>query len=115
MEIPGYTLHGDYYLADEVILNIAWKEAFKMKKVITLPNSKKVIARTLSKEELLTIPLEERRCNLWYWASSLFDNDEAWYITSYGTFYHHGINNTIHCNVRLGFHKNEIKQFLDIE
>jgi hypothetical protein len=115
MKIPGYTLHGDYYLANKVITNVNWKEACEMKKIITLLNGKTVVAHILSKEELETIPREERNFGSWYWTSSLFDNDEVWYVTGFGTFYHHGINNPIRSNVRLGFRKNKIKQFLDVE
>ena len=52
VKIPGYTLHGDYYLADEVIPNKTWEEACKMKKPVRLPNGEIVVARILSKEEL---------------------------------------------------------------
>ena len=114
MKIPGYTLHGDYYLADKIIPNKTWKEAYEMKEEITLPNGKTVIARTLSKEELETIPEEEREFGKWYWTSTIcVNNDYAWYMNSVGDL---SYTNISHCgNVRLAFHKNEIKQFLDVE
>jgi hypothetical protein len=88
MEIKGYTLHGDYYLADDVIPNKTWKESCEMKKEITLPNGKKVIARVLSKEELETIPEEERKISenrhFWYWTSTPLDDDNAWSVDSNG-------------------------------
>ena len=93
MEIKGYTLHGDYYLADEIIPNKDWKEACEMKKEITLPNDKTVIAYTLSKEELETIPQEERAMsNYWYWTSTCCDNSDillmncVWSVDSVGIF-----------------------------
>lgn len=60
MKIPGYTLHGDYYLADEIIPNKTWEEAVRMKEMIILPNNKTVVAHTLSRKELKSIPFEER-------------------------------------------------------
>ena len=120
MKIPGYTLYGDYYLSDDVITNVNWKEACEMKEIVTLPNDKKVIAHTLSKEELETIPQEERAIgNRWYWTSTpnvpgsnsfmnfvSFDGD---FLNSYRSLSH------IDGGARLGFHKKEIKQFLDVE
>ena len=88
MEIKGYTLHGDYYLADKVIPNKNWEEACEMKEVITLPNGKTVIARTLSKEELETIPKEERKIDenghWWYWISTPYGSSSAWGVDSIG-------------------------------
>jgi hypothetical protein len=81
VKIPGYTLHGDYYLADDIIPNKTWKEACEIKEEITLPNGKTVIARTLSKKELKTIPENERGTNdCWYWTSTPNDDDSAWYV-----------------------------------
>ena len=117
MKIPGYTLHGDYYLADKVTPNTTWKEACEMRQIINLPNGKKVIARTLLKEELETIPLEEREFNGWYWTSTSIGGF-AWYVLYSGIFYNFGSINYINNNggIRLGFHKNETKQFLlDVE
>jgi hypothetical protein len=117
MKISGYTLHGDYYLADEVIPNKTWKEALKMKNVITLPNGKKVTAHILSKEELETIPIKERKCGKWYWTSTPYDDNYAWYVNSDGDV--NGNSGVTGSNdfggVRLGFHKNETKQLLNIE
>jgi len=91
VKIPGYTLHGDYYLADEVIPNKTWEEACKMKKSVKLPNDEIVIARTLSKEELETIPLEEREIDenehYWYWTSTPNFGNVAWYVYNDGDFY----------------------------
>ena len=116
MEIKGYTLHGDYYLADKVIPNKTWKEALRMKEEITLPNGKKVIAHTLSKKELETIPQEERECGKWYWTSISHDDIKAWFVDGIGGFLYHSILNSIDSGgARLSFHKNEIKQLLDIE
>lgn len=117
MKIPGYTLHGDCYLADEVIPNKTWKEACKMRKFVNLPNGKMVITHTLSKEELKTIPQEERGIdNYWYWTNTLIGGF-AWYVLYSGIFHNFGSINYINNNggVRLGFHKSEIKQFLDVE
>jgi predicted glutamine amidotransferase len=104
MEIKGYTLHGDYYLADKVIPNKNWKEAIKMKEEIALPNGKKVIAHTLSKEELETIPKEERDCRKWYWTSTPYDDDHAWTVHSSGDFLNLYINySNDNGGARLGF------------
>ena len=120
MKIPGYTIHGDYYLADKVIPNKTWEEACKMKEMITLPNGKTVIAHTLSKEELKSIPLKERKISenghYWYWASTPYNGNYAWLVLPNGGFY----NVNVTCNggnggARLGFYKNEIKQLLGIE
>jgi hypothetical protein len=121
MEIKGYTLHGDYYLADKVIPNKTWEEACKIKEEITLPNGKKVVAHTLSKEELETIPKEERKIDenghWWYWTSTPLDGNYAWVVYSNGVLI---LINVIYYSsdfggARLSFHKNEIKQFLDVE
>ena len=89
-EIPGYTLHGDYYLADNVITNKTWEEACDLRDLILLPNRETVIAHTLSKEELETIPLEERKISenrhYWYWTSTPSDDYSAWDVNSYGGF-----------------------------
>ena len=85
MKIKGYTLHGDYYLADKVITNVKLEEALKIKEEITLPG-KKVIAHTLSKEELETIPREERKCDKWYWTSNSYDSDYHLYVDTDGDF-----------------------------
>jgi hypothetical protein len=108
VKIPGYTLHGDYYLADEVIPNKTWEEACKMKKPVRLPNGEIVIAHTLSKEELETIPREERKINenghWWYWTSSPYYDSYAWYVSHYGDFSGIGINNGYgDGGARLGF------------
>ena len=116
MKIPGYTLYGDYYLADNVIRHKNWEEACEMKEIITLPNGKKVVAHTLSKEELETIPQKQRNCCKWYWTSTPNDDNVAWCVTNIGDFYDlHSIFSFGTGGVRLGFHKNEIKQFLNIE
>jgi hypothetical protein len=90
MEIKGYTLHGDYYLADDVIPNVTWKEACETKEGIALPNGKTVIAHTLSKEELETIPKEERKISknghFWYWTSTSYAGSGAWYVSDNGVF-----------------------------
>ena len=80
MEIKGYTLHGNYYLADKVITNVDWEEACKTKEIVTLPNGKEVIAHILSKEELETIPEKERKCSNWYWTSTAYDSVSHWYV-----------------------------------
>ena len=104
MEIKDYTLHGDYYLADKIITNVDWEEACKMKEEITLPNGKKVIAHILSKEELETIPEEERKCDKWYWTSTLYDSGSHWVVLSSGDFYNSGdIYSGDDGGVRLGF------------
>jgi len=86
VKIPGYTLHGDYYLSDNVIINTTWEDACKMRQIIDLPNGKKVLAHTLSKEELESVPKEERRTRGWYWTSSPYDG-KAWYVGNIGIFY----------------------------
>lgn len=121
MKIPGYTLHGDYYLADKVIPNKNWNEACKIIKEITLPNGKTVIARTLSKAELETIPQEQREISenghVWYWTSTPFNDYYAWLVFDTGDFYYvYDITiSSGNGGVRLGFHKNETKQLLDVE
>ena len=102
MEIKGYTLHGGYYLADKVIPKKNWKEACEMKEIITLPNGKKVIAHTLSKEELKTIPFEERKHNKWYWTSTLENDYNAWCVNYCGDFEFQNIDNS-YIGIRLGF------------
>jgi len=119
MKIPGYTLHGDYYLANNLILGTTWKQACEIKQEITLPNGKIVVAHTLSKEELETIPKKERAMkDYWYWTKTP-DGDDGiyeWVVDYNGSFSLNIINNSNdYGGVRLGFHKNEIKQFLDIE
>lgn len=117
MKIPGYTLHGDYYLTDEVISNKTWKEACKMRKFVNLPNGKMVIAHTLSLEELRTIPREERALyGNWYWTSTL-TGDSVWFVNSFGDFGKLNCRPWVYYDggIRLGFHKNEIKHFLEIE
>ena len=104
MEIKGYTLHGDYYLADKVITNVDWEEACKMKEEITLPNGKTVIAHVLSKEELETIPREERKCGNWYWTSTLYDSYNHWVVNFYGDFHtNNGSYYIYDGGARLGF------------
>lgn len=118
MKIKGYTLHGDYYLADKVIPNKNYKDACEMKEIITLPNGKKVIAHTLSRVELETISRKERgNIGCWYWTSTIIDSGCAWYVLGNGVFHNFGSigYSTGTGGARLGFHKNEIKQFLDIE
>lgn len=119
MKIKGYTLHGDYYFSDEIITTLSknWNEALKIKEEIVLPNGKKVIAHTLSKKELESIPSSERIGYLnngsigWYWTSTLNDtNDFAWLVSYDGDFI--SLFNSYSSDiggVRLGFHKNEIK------
>lgn len=121
MKIPGYTLHGDYYLADKVIPNKNWNEACKIIKEITLPNGKTVIARTLSKAELETIPQEQREISenghVWYWTSTPDSDMSAWFVNFFGDFSSLSsiYNNYDDGGARLGFHKNETKQLLDAE
>ena len=104
MKIKGYTLHGDYYLADEVITCTNWKEACEMKEIITLPNGKAVIAHTLSKEELKTIPKEERKCGQWYWSCTPSADSYAWDVDDDGVFSYYSINGSIdYGGARLGF------------
>jgi len=106
MEIKGYTLHGDYYLADKVIPNKTWKEACEIKEEITLPNGKTVVARTLSKKELKTIPENERGTNdCWYWTSTPCDSNLAWTVYgSRGFDDYNGFNySDDYGGVRLGF------------
>lgn len=90
VKIPGYTLHGDYYLADDIITYTNWEDACEMKKTIILPNGKKVIAHTLSKDELETIPKEERKISenghYWYWTSTPYGDYDAWLVYSTGGF-----------------------------
>ena len=103
-KIKGYTLHGDYYLADKVITNVDWEETCKTKEEITLPNGKTVIAHTLSKEELEAIPKEERKCDKWYWTSTLYDSGSHWVVGYAGVFLHIGdIYSGDDGGARLGF------------
>lgn len=115
MKIPGYTLHGDYYLADKVIPNKNFEEAARIKKEVTLPNGKTVIAHILSKEELESISLEERKCGKWYWTSTPYDDNGAWYVDGIGGFSYYNVTGSGAGGARLGFYKNETKQILDIE
>jgi len=106
MEIKGYTLHGRFYLADKVIPNKSWKEALKMEEEVTLPNGKTVVAHTLSKAELETIPRKERiiseNGHWWYWTSTPSNSNIAWNVSIDGvllTF----TNNPDDGGARLGF------------
>ena len=107
VKIPGYTLHGDYYLADKVVRNRNWKQSQYLKVVVDLPDGKKVVAHTLSKDELETIPEEERKCDNWYWTRT----DYGIGLTAYGFFvredgsidYRHIIDHDDAGGVRLGF------------
>ena len=104
VKVPGYTLHGDYYLADKVITNVDWEEACKTKKEITLPNGKKVIAHILSKEELETIPEKERKCSNWYWTSSARGSGRHWIVYDSGDFGAYYVSsNDYYGGARLGF------------
>ena len=114
-EIPGYTLHGDYYLADDIIPNKSWEQACKMAKMVILPNGKPVIAHTLSKEELETIPLEERKISenwhYWYWTSTPNYDNLAWDVNSYGGFNSRYITGSYDCGgIRLGFKNPFLKE-----
>jgi len=114
-KIPGYTLHGDYYLADNVIPNKTWKEACDLRDLILLPNRETVIARTLSKEELETIPQEERKIDenrhWWYWTRTPYDDCYAWNVTTYGDFSYSGIGNSGDTGgARLGFKNPFLKE-----
>ena len=103
-KIKGYTLHGNYYLADKIITNVDWEEACKTKKEVILPNGKTVIAHILSKEELETIPKEERKCDKWYWTSSVYDSDSHWYVGYSGVLItYSGDSNNDFGGARLGF------------
>ena len=114
MKIQGYTCIGDYYLADKIIPGKTWKEACEMKEEITLPNGKKVIARTLSKKELETIPKQLRQVFTsysTYWTSTKICTNYAWSVYYNGAFDDClSANNIfdkngvpIYDNVRLGF------------
>jgi len=105
VKTPGYTLHGDYYLSDEVIPNKTWEQACKMKKIVTLPNGKMVVAGILSKEELETIPEEERRIgSKWYWTSTPSDANDAWFVYGSGGFDIYDIDSSNdYGGARLGF------------
>lgn len=116
MKIKDYTLHGNYYLSDYVFKNNNWENACKFKKDIILPNGKTVVAHTLSKKELETIPIEQRKLGKWYWTSDCNSSNFAWFVCVDGSF------DDIHIEfcgsfggIRLGFHKNEIRQILNIE
>jgi hypothetical protein len=108
VKIPGYTLHGDYYLADEAISYTNWEVACKMKKPVILPNGKTAIAHTLSREELESIPREERKISenghCWYWTSTPYGGDYAWYVNNFGDFDYGGVaGNYGGGGARLGF------------
>lgn len=116
VKIPGYTLHGDYYLADDIIIYTNWEDAREMKKTIILPNGKPVIAHTLSKDELETILKEERKISenghYWYWTSTPDGDTYAWYVDYSGDF---SIGNAITSSygnggVRLGFKNPFLKE-----
>jgi len=105
MEIKGYTLHGDYYLADEIIPNVNWEKARRIEKIVNLPNGETVIAQLLSKKELETIPKEERRCGKWYWTRTSYDTHyHAYNVDNDGDFFYSDIG---YCGnaggARLGF------------
>ena len=109
VKVHGYTLHGDYYLADKVITNVKLEKALKMKEEITLPNGKTVIAHTLSKEELETIPREERKIDenghYWYLTSTPYNSKCVWYVVKDGGFFVHSVAYHSYASggARLGF------------
>lgn len=112
-EIPGYTLHGDYYLSDKVIPYKNWKEACDLRGLVILPNGKKVIAHTLSKEELETIPRKERAMGkYWYWTNTFIDDDVAWIVYDDGDFdISHDVNlSSAYGGARLGFKNPFLKE-----
>lgn len=101
-KIPGYTLHGDYYLSDEIIPCANWCVAKEIRKEIILPLGKTINARTLSKKELESIPRKERGIdNLWYWTSTPNGNYSSWYVNGNGDFDYYNIS--YNGGVRLGF------------
>jgi len=104
MKIKGYTLHGDYYLADEVITNATWGDACRMKEEVTLPNGKTVVAHTLSKEELETISDEEKDIKgCWYWTGTRSEDSYAFISCDKGFYDHYVGCSASDGGVRLGF------------
>ena len=117
---PGYTLCGDYFLSNTITPNKTWNEACAMtssnitvtQNYILDTQTKTVTSRTLSKEELETIPQEQRGIgtsdngHFWYWTSTLYDGNRAWRVQSHGEFnnIYGDISNSIdNGGARLGF------------
>lgn len=98
----GYTLYGDYFLSNTIIPNRNWNEACAMTQdVIVTQNytrggaeTKTVIAHTLSKAELETLTMKQRKISEnghnWYWTSNPVDATYAWRVGDNGDFYGYG-------------------------
>ena len=112
---PGYTLYGDYFLSNTITPNKNWSEACAMTSNVTVKQnytlgeqSKTVTAYTLSKGELETLTVEQRKISenghVWYWTSTPYDDNYAWNVEYDGFFLSSNINN-IYGNggARLGF------------
>ena len=113
---PGYTLYGDYFLSDTITPNKNFEQAKTMTaNVIVTQNynyggaeTKNTTAKTLSKEELETIPQKQRKISenghAWYWTSTPDDDGRAYLVIGIGGFNSDIISyNTATGGARLGF------------
>lgn len=97
IKIPGYTLYGDYYLADKIIpIENFWKamrtsEEVKVK-LPNLPNRDRIIARVLSAQEIKKIKPPEKRAffkngePMWYYTSTRDKNGDVLIVVDGGRF-----------------------------
>lgn len=74
-----------------------------MKKPVKLPNGEIVVAHTLSKGELKTIPEKERKCDKWYWTRTPSVSNNVWYVDSDGGFRYDISSSYDYGGARLGF------------
>ena len=124
---PGYTLYGNYFLSNTVIANKNWHEACAMTANVTVTktitttitysisgektsssmSTKIATAKTLSRDELGTLTVEQRKINnRWYWTSSPYDDTLAWHVYDDGDFgiYNYNIfHSDVNGGARLGF------------
>jgi hypothetical protein len=112
----GYTLYGEYFLSNTITPNKNWNEACAMTESVTVTQNynygsaetKTVIAHTLSKAELETIPQEQRKISenghVWYWTNTPDGDNYAWDVGSSGDFSYTDIDSSAgYGGARLGF------------
>jgi hypothetical protein len=94
IKIPGYTLYGNYYLADKIIPVVNFWKALRTSEEIKLPNSNRiVIARVLSAEEIKKIKPKEKRSfykngkPMWYYTSTTNKDGDVLIVVDNGNFY----------------------------
>lgn len=104
----GYTLYGDYFLSNTIIPNKTWNEACAMTQNVIVTRgaeTKTVIAHTLSRAELKTLTIDQRKTSdKWYWTSTPIDDSNAWGVVYGGDFRNYYVNYSYDDGgARLGF------------